>query len=99
MRTDLVPGQQAVQACHVAIQFGQDHPEVYSKWFETSNTLAMLATPNEESLGTLLREARAFGLLVSEFREPDIGNALTAIALEPGPLSKKLTSRLPLALK
>jgi len=33
------------------------------------------------------------------FFEPDIGNQLTAIALEPSERAGKLTSNLPLALK
>jgi len=33
------------------------------------------------------------------FLEPDIGNQLTAIALEPTDKSYRLTSNLPLALK
>jgi hypothetical protein len=39
------------------------------------------------------------GLRVSIFREPDIDNQITAIAVEPSNITRKLTSNLPLMLK
>ena len=44
-------------------------------------------------------KARLKGINVTEFFEPDLGNVLTAITLEPSILSKKLCSNLPLILK
>jgi len=38
-------------------------------------------------------------LAYTEFREPDIGNQLTAIAVEPGIESKRICSSLPLMLR
>jgi hypothetical protein len=38
-------------------------------------------------------------LKISVFREPDIGNEITAIAIQPGETSKKLVRNLPLGLK
>jgi len=35
----------------------------------------------------------------SVFKEPDIDNQVTAIALEPSDLTRKLCSNIPLALK
>lgn len=54
---------------------------------------------NEAGLMELIERATANGIAHSIFREPDIDNQITAIALAPGPKSKKLCSRLPLALK
>jgi hypothetical protein len=46
-RADLIPGSQAVQACHAARQFAADYPEIEREWFERSNYLAFLAVPDE----------------------------------------------------
>lgn len=82
-RADLTPGQQAVQACHAMREFGFEHPEEDRRWHSTSNTLALLAVPNEEKLLHLVHKARCKGLRLALFREPDRGNELTAVALEP----------------
>ncbi len=65
-------------------------------WHAASNTLVVLAAPDELSLGWLCDAAAAAGLLVATFHEPDLGGALTAAALEPA--AARLVSRLPLAL-
>jgi hypothetical protein len=38
-------------------------------------------------------------LAYTAFREPDIGNEITAIAIEPSPLTQKLVSKIPLLFK
>jgi len=58
-----------------------------------------LSVKNEEQLSLLLKKAKFKELKHTVFREPDIGDEITAIALEPGDRAKKLTNRLPLALK
>ena len=98
-RADLEPGYQAVQSIHAAIQFKFEHPEISLNWFEKSNYLGLLSVANEEELIKLTQQAKELDISYSIFREPDIDNQITAIALAPGPKSKKLCSRLPLALK
>ena len=56
----------------------------------------LLAAPDEYCLFGLCDAAKARGLRFSVFFEPDLGNALTAVALEPA--ARRLVSRLPLAL-
>jgi peptidyl-tRNA hydrolase len=97
-RSDLRPGQQAVQAAHAMRQFAFQHPDADRVWFEQSNTLALLAVPDEEALRRLADRADDRDLKLSLFREPDLDNALTAIALEPGHRSQRLCRNLPLAL-
>jgi hypothetical protein len=56
----------------------------------------MLAAPDELSLGWLCDDAATADLKIVRVREPDLGGALTAAALEPA--AARLVSRLPLAL-
>lgn len=96
-RTDLSPGQRAVQAAHALRAFVEEHPETDKAWFQSSNYLALLEVPGERQLSNLLERARFQGLPASGFREPDRENELTAIALGPG--AKKICRGLPLALR
>jgi len=64
-----------------------------------SNYICILEISNEKELERLIERARAHEIKFSIFREPDIGDRITAIALEPGAKSRKLCSNLPLALK
>lgn len=83
-REDLPPSQQAVQACHAMTEFLMEHKDEGSRWHSTSNTLAFLAVSDETSLHRLASKASRRGFRFSLFREPDRGDELTAIALEPG---------------
>lgn len=98
-RQDISSGYQAVQSIHAAIQFNFEHPEVSQEWFKTSNYLGLLSVADETALKLLADEAQQHGIRYSIFKEPDIGDQITAIALEPGMRSKKLCSKLQLALK
>lgn len=98
-RNDLSPGQQAVQSIHAAIQFAHEHFDINKCWFEQSNYLGLLSVNNEDELHKLIDKALQNNIRLSIFKEPDIGDKVTAIALEPGPLTKKLCSNLKLALK
>jgi hypothetical protein len=80
---------------HAAIEFTVQHPRVTSDWHRSSNTLVLLAAPDEWSLGLLGDDADAAGLRLARFHEPDLGFSLTAVALEPA--ARRLVSRLPLA--
>lgn len=93
------PGYQAVQSMHALRQFTAEHPEIDKEWFEKSNYLGLLSVPNEQALVDLIEQATVHDIPFSVFREPDVDNEITAIALAPGEKSKKLCSRLPLALR
>lgn len=80
-RRDLSLPQQAVQAAHAVIEssrhFGhftreQEHPH-----------LVLCAVENERHLSQAASKLRGAGLSITEWREPDQGNALTAIASPP----------------
>lgn len=81
------------------MQFNFEHPEITQDWFVKSNYLGLLSVKDENALIELAREAEKNDIRYSIFREPDIENAITAIALEPGKRTKRLCGRFPLALK
>jgi len=84
---------------HALRQFVKDHPEVDKEWFEKSNYLGFLSVANEHELIKLAETALLKGIKISLFREPDVGDQITAMAIEPGQKSKKLCSNLQLGLK
>jgi hypothetical protein len=96
IRTDLTPGQKLAQACHVAFSFCQENQEVTHHWINISNYICLLESNNIEHL---FDQAKMWNIKCSSFREPDLDYMMTALALEPGPLTKKLCNKLPLALK
>ncbi len=95
-RADLPSGTQACQAAHGALDFAVTHPDLTRDWHATSNTLVILAAPDELALGWLCSDAEAAGLRHVRFYEPDLGDALTAAAFEPA--AARLLRALPLAL-
>jgi peptidyl-tRNA hydrolase len=98
-RRDIAPGYQGVQSQHAAIQFAFDHPERAAEWFKVSNYLAWLSVEDEVELMRLITSAQDAGLRWSAFREPDVGGAITAIAIEPHPKTAELCKGLPLSLR
>jgi hypothetical protein len=93
-RRDLTPEQQAVQSCHAAIEFQAACALVAVEWRSRSNTLAMLTVATERDLEMLIGRAFMRSIAVATFREPDLGDALTAIAI--GPAGAALCRKLPL---
>ena len=96
---DLKPGYQAVQASHAAIEFIFEHPEIAHDWYNISKYLVFLSVKNLDELVELSEKLSYKGIKHSKFYEPDIGNELTAIALEPTSKARKLVSSYPLLLK
>ncbi len=98
-REDISPGYKAVQSTHAAINFIFEHPDRAGPWFQNSNYLAQLEAKDERHLMSLIRKCEEYKLLYTVFREPDIGNQITAIAIEPSEMTKKVVSNLPLLFK
>jgi len=97
-RSNLTDADQAVQACHVAMQFMMDYPESARSWHAQSNTLVLLTVENEQGLQRIIDRAFDLNVRTAAFREPDLNNALTAIALEPSDKNQRICKNLPLAL-
>lgn len=81
------------------MEFAATFPVEWREWYRTSNSIICLNTPNELELIKFSLKLKEKGIHFVEFREPDIGNELTAIAISPGPDVKKACSELPLAGK
>lgn len=96
VRGDLAPGLLCAQACHGMRAFQAAHPEAEAGWFHGSNNIAILSVQDEPSLVALLELLESSGAPVASFREPDIGDQLTAIATIPK--TRRALARLPLAL-
>lgn len=92
-------GLQATQAMHAARQFAEEHPAVERRWFEESNTLVLLSVADGQALTDLYSAARCKGIKGSVFRDSDLGDEVTAIALEPSDGTRRLCRALSLAMK
>lgn len=99
VRRDLPLGYQAVQSTHAAINFIFEHPDRASPWYYNSNTIAQLSCKDENELEDLIQKCEQNNLAHTIFIEPDIGNEITSIAIEPSDITRKITSRFPLLFK
>lgn len=95
-RRDLTISQQAVQCCHALAQFYHENPIITSFWLKESNYLSLLTVENEQELYKLLASAEFNNIACSIFRENDMNDEITAIALEPCDVSVKLCKNLKL---
>jgi peptidyl-tRNA hydrolase len=95
----LLPGQQAVQSMHAAIDFCFQHPEAAKEWQTNSNYLAVLSVANESELHKLVSKLEQREHVFTTFHEPDLNNELTAVAINYRDDLRKLTGGLPLMLK
>ena len=95
-RKDLSLPYQAVQAAHAAINFIFDHPDRAGPWHKDSQYLVFLSVKGEKELEKLINKVSDSGILYTVFREPDIGNEITAVALEPSSLATKLVRNIKL---
>lgn len=95
VRGDLSPGLAAAQAVHAAFAFSRAHPDVVEPWI-ADPYLVLLTVPDESALIGLVSKALARGVKVAAWHEPDMGDALTAVALEPSALARRCTANLPL---
>ncbi len=95
----MTPGYQAVQSIHAMRLFSEEHPSIDKEWYQVSNYLGLLSVLNEQALQSLVLRLQAYDVKISIFREPDINNQITAIAVEPCEQARKLLSNIPNALK
>ena len=91
-RRDLKIGSQALQASHASIDFQYQHPEIAREWQTKSNYLVFITVSDEAELIKMVTKATLTGIKHTIFREPDMGNQITAVAFEPSEAAQKMTS-------
>lgn len=96
-RQDINPGYQVVQSAHSISDFAYEHPEVFKKWKEESNSIICLSCKSESQLLKLYEKYSQLTPAV-KFFEPDV-DQWTSICLYGTPQIRKSLSNLPLALK
>ena len=99
VRNDLSAGLQAAQAVHAVGEFRDIHTNIYDEWFSKSNFIAILQVKDYHALKELMKTLNNKNIRFTSFREPDLGNEITSLCIEPGIESRKVLSSLPLALK
>ena len=97
VRSDLAPGLQIAQSGHALVAFQHEHASTYEEWHRSSNNLVCLSVKGKGELAKLAYDLTCRGVEVSLFREPDLGDEPTAIAVAPS--GGKMLSTLPLALR
>lgn len=109
VRTDMPPGNQAVQAMHALADFAEEWPTQFQDWKDDNNTLVLLQAPDQWALKALSDKAKDGGFIHTMFQEPDNtpqgssqqgqGNTYTAIAFAPNwTVQNVLLANLELAL-
>jgi hypothetical protein len=94
VRSDIPPGAQLAQAVQAGVAFALHHPEQTRGWHFDSNNLVVLSARDEGHLSELAKLAPA---AKTEFREPDFGDQLTAVAFDDA--ARRMLSQLPLAMR
>lgn len=99
VRADLAPGPQLAQSVHAAFEFAVDFPSITEVWRRHSNFLVVVGLRDEMQLLELANSASAYNIKHTVVREPDYGDTVTAVALEPGTKAARLCAEYPLAMK
>lgn len=100
VRRDIPPKYQLAQTLHAGLQFALECPERFKQWDEDSKSVVCLSAANENALWEIIdRIDPELRSQISLFREPDLNNELTSIALYASYETRKKLSNLPLALK
>jgi len=85
VRKDLRGSHRTVQATHAAIEFAMAFhaDERFQRWNKYHKTIVILGC-DEERFGDLFEDVEAkVGRHIKLFREPDMGNVMTAFAVMP----------------
>lgn len=81
---ELSAGYQTAQVAHVIAEYCFLNVEAATTWDAESGSLIVLETDTAEALYNLRDEANALNIQMHIFREPDIGDEITAVLFTPG---------------
>ena len=98
-RNDLPISYQAVQSIHAAVDYVFKYQKTLKKWHKSSNVIILLAVKNKTTLIKFIKKIRKLNVKYVAFKEPDLKNQITAVALEPSEKTQKLCKNLHTALK
>lgn len=87
-----------MQSGHALAKFCIENPISANDWHTKSQFLIYLSLKDETALSKFIFKLDRHNVCYSIFREPDLNNSITAIALEPSDVTKKLVQKFPLAL-
>lgn len=94
---ELSTGYQTAQVAHATAEFLSSQTIKADHWKRTSNSLIVLEATNAEHLSEILEQAKTLNIPTAEFREPDMGDEITAIAFAPSDKTPQLLAGLPCA--
>lgn len=85
VRTDLKTSSPAAQACHAAVEAGAsiEYVPLLKEWFLNHKTLVVLRAVSKEQLQELRNYLDSLGCIIFDWREADLDDELTAIAVAP----------------
>jgi hypothetical protein len=88
-----------VQTAHAVADFAIHHPDEFKAWQHGSNYLCCLSS-SIQRIQMIIDRLELYDIKYVIFREPDIGNEITALAVEslPQDLHKKLFKNFKLGL-
>jgi len=92
VKKTLNAGLKAAQAIHAFRAFVGEYPHIEEFWHREHNNIVVLQLDDVPAKAQELEEA---GYRLSRFHEPDLGDELTAICVEPE--AWRLLSNIPLA--
>lgn len=96
----LTQGHQITQTAHVIAELAVAHPEQFSHWHGVSQSIIVLSAPSSRALYELyVQSLSSPDLSVVPFREPDLGDEITALAFLPSERTVHFLANLPLAGK
>ncbi len=84
------------QSIHAALEFVKEHPSIAVPWQDRSNYLTVLESASS-NIPELIESLVLYGTPHTVFREPDLEDRITAIAVAPHPILPKKIKSLKLA--